>query len=108
MTEFDPDRIRERLVEVGEDWADKDAAASLLEETKKTVLAELRLKAEGSTGAAKEMNALADPVYRHHVTSMVAARREANKAKIRWETGKTWAELRRSQESTKRAEMGMR
>ena len=108
MTDFDPDRIRARLVEVGDEWADKDAAATLLEETKKTVLAELMLKAEGTTAAAKEMNALADPVYRLHITNMVTARKEANKAKIRWDSGKTWAELRRSQESTKRAEMGMR
>jgi hypothetical protein len=108
VSDFDPDRIRARLVEVGEDWADKDAAATLLEETKKTVLAELMLKADGSSAAAKEMNALADPVYRLHVTNMVTARREANKAKIRWETGKTWAELRRSAESTKRAEMNLR
>jgi hypothetical protein len=108
MTDFDPDRIRSRLAEVGEEWAELDAAANLLEETKKSVLAELMLSAEGGTSAAKEMQALAAPAYRLHLANMVAARKEANKAKVRYDTGKMWAELRRSQESTKRAEMGMR
>lgn len=108
MSDFDPDRIRARLAEVGEEWAEMDAAANLLEETKKSILAELFLKADGSSVTAKENVALADPAYRLHIASMVTARKEANKAKVRWETGKMWAELRRSQESTKRAEMGMR
>lgn len=107
MIDFDPDKITHRLIEAGEDWAEKDAAASLLEETKKTILAELMLKAEGSA-AAREMTALADPIYRIHVTNMVAARKEANKARVKWESGRAWVELRRSLESTRRAEMGMR
>lgn len=111
MTEFDPDRIRARLAEVGEEWAELDAAANLLEETKKSVLAELMTvhRADGVTSHAQcESLALADPAYRLHLTQMITARKEANKARVRWETGKMWAELRRSQESTKRAEMGMR
>jgi hypothetical protein len=108
MSDFDPDRIRQRLVEVGEEWCDKEAAASLLEETKKTVLAELKLKAEGTSDAAKETQALADPVYKLHVTNMILARKEANKAKVRWDSAKTWSELRRSKESTMREEMRMR
>lgn len=108
MTEFDPDKIRERLAEVGEDWADKDAAANLLEETKKTLLAELMLSADASTKADREMKALADPAYKLHITNMVVARKEANKARVRFETGKMWAELRRSQESTRREEMRIR
>jgi hypothetical protein len=107
MSDFDPDRIRARLSEVGEEWAELDAAANLLEETKKSVLSELKLRSEGSD-AARETQALADPAYRLHITQMITARKEANKAKVRYDTGKMWAELRRSQESTKRAEMGMR
>lgn len=107
MFEFDPDRIRERLSEVGEDWADKDAAASLLEETKKTLLAELMVGLDGSK-TDREMKALADPTYRLHITNMVTARKEANRARVRYETGKMWAELKRSQESTRRAEANIR
>lgn len=105
---INPDEIHERLRIAGEEWADKDAAASLLEETKKTLLAELMLSAPGSSQAAKEMEALAHPRYREHLLSMVAARKEANKVKVRYDTGKVWAELKRSAESTKREEMRMR
>jgi len=107
MTDFDPDRIRTRLVEVGEEWAELDAAANVLEETRKTILAEIMLKCEGSQ-AAKEMQALADPSYKLHVTKMVAARKEANRAKVKFETGKMWAELMRTRESTRRAEATIR
>lgn len=108
MTEFDPDRIRERLVQVGEEWAELDAAATLLEETKKSVLAELMLTAPYKTKAERETCALADPAYKLHLANMVAARKEANKARVKWETGKMWAELRRSLESTRREEMRIR
>ena len=104
---MDTEQIHERLVTAGESWADLDAAASLLEETKKSVLAELMNKAEGSM-AARESEALADAVYRHHVTTMVTARKEANRAKVRYDSAKAWVELMRTQESTRRAEMNMR
>lgn len=101
------EEIHDRLVAAGEDWADLDAAASLLEETKKSVLAELMNKAEGSV-AARESEALANPVYKHHVTTMVAARKDANRAKVKYDSAKAWCELVRTQEATRRAEMGMR
>lgn len=103
---FDPDRIYHNIVGAGEAWADKEAAAELLEETRKTVLAELvnGLPANLSM-AAREMTALADAAYRLHVTQMVAARKEANKARMRYDAVKVLAEMRRSQESTRRAEM---
>jgi hypothetical protein len=106
MKHFSPDEIHERLRLAGEEWADKDAAASALEETRKTLLAELFLNAAPSTTVKEsEMRALADPAYKLHTTNMVAARKEANRAKVRYETARVWAELRRSLESTRRAEM---
>ena len=108
MIDFDPDKIRERLAEVGEEWADKDAAANLLEETKSVLLAELMLAADGTSKADREMHAKANAAYRLHITNMVTARKDANRARVRFETGKMWAELRRSQESTRREEMRIR
>lgn len=104
---LNPEQIYGEIVKAGEDWADKDAAASILEETRKTVLAELM----NSTGtlltsmAAKESAALADPVFRLHVTNMVNARKEANRARVRFDGAKLLAELRRSEESSRRAEL---
>lgn len=110
MTEsrLDPERVYQSLVEAGETWADADAAASLLEETRKTVLAECEARAEASSMAMKEMIALADPVYKEHVAGMVRARKAANKARVRYDSAKVLSELRRSEESSRRAEMTMR
>lgn len=107
MSDFNPEEIYERLRMAGEDWVDKDAAANLLEETKKTVLAELMGGFQGSS-AERERNALADSAYRLHLTKMNAARKEANRAKVKYDSMKVLAEMRRTQESTRRHEMGMR
>lgn len=105
---FDPEQMYQRIVKAGEEWADAEAAAELLEETKKSVLAKLMSESDGTSAAAKEMYALADPKYREFVSGMVTARKTANKARVRYDSARVLAELRRSQESTKRAEMTMR
>lgn len=105
---FDPDKMYERIVQAGEQWADAEAAASLLEETRKSVLAKLMSEADSPTNAGKEMQALASDDYADFVDGMVKARAMANKARVRYDSAKILSELRRSQESTKRAEMGLR
>lgn len=105
---LDSDRAYDALVKSGEDWADKDAAACLLEETKKTMLAKLKNEADAKTDAAKETLALCHPDYYAHLVSMVGARRDANKARVKYDSAKVLAEMRRSEESTRRAEMTFR
>lgn len=105
---LNPDQMYHEIVKAGEDWADKEAAADLLEETKKSILAELVNDAPGSTVSAKEQMALADPAYKLHLKTMVAARKEANRARVRYDAAKVLAELRRTQESTRRAEAQIR
>jgi hypothetical protein len=104
----DPDRIYTQIVDAGEAWADAEAAAALLEETRKSVLAKLMNEQAVASVAAKEMLALADPSYQEFVAGMVKARKVANKAKVKYDSAKVLAELRRSQESTRRAEMQIR
>jgi len=95
-----------KVVEAGETWADTDAAATLLEETKSSVLAELFVKQPQDLSiAVREHNAKADPVYRLHIVNMVNARQAANRAKVRFDGAKLLAELRRSEEATQRAGM---
>lgn len=105
---FDPDQVYEAITKAGDDWADKQAAADLLEETRKSVLAKLMVDAAHTTHSGKEMLALADPEYKRFVEGMVLARKAANKARVRYDSAKVLAELRRSQESTRRAEMNLR
>jgi membrane-bound lytic murein transglycosylase MltF len=107
LSEFDPDAIYEKLVEAGEDWSDKEAAAEILEENKKTVLAEIMSGFQGST-AERERCALADSAYKLHLKNMTAARREANRARVRYDSMKVLAEMRRTEASTRRAEMMLR
>lgn len=107
MIDFDPNKIYHEIVTTGEKWADKEAAADLLEETKKTVLAELMQGYQGSN-AERERQALANPAFRLHITNMSAARKEANLERVRYDAVKVLAEMRRTQESTRRAEANIR
>jgi hypothetical protein len=108
MSDFDPELIYRQLVGLGENWADAESAASLFEETRKSVLAQLVNTATGNSVSANEYLALAHPEYREHIQGMVEARRQANLARVRYDSGKVLSEMRRSQESTRRAEMTLR
>jgi hypothetical protein len=105
---FDPEIAYDALIRAGEDWADKQAAAELLEETKKSVLARLMISADATSQGQREMLALADEEYTDFITGMVTARKAANKARVRYDSAKVLAELRRSQEATRRAEASIR
>lgn len=105
--QIDPHTLHQRLVDLGEDWADKDAAASLLEETRKSILAELARQAEGKSVAERETNALATEAYQEHLAEMVEARRVANRAKVNYDAARAWIDITRTVEATKRQEMRM-
>ena len=104
----DPARFAQAIVRKGEAWADAEAAASLLEETRKTVLAAEMAKQGDMPVSKAEMNGLASIKYREHIEAMVEARRVANKAKVSYDGAKAMMELARSAEATRRAEIGLR
>lgn len=106
----DPVALARRLIETGEAWADAEHAASLLEETKSTLLAKLTKEhaVKEMPMNKAEMMAKADPRYEQHVRAMVDAQREATKCRVRYDSGRAFIDLARSAESTRRAEMGMR
>lgn len=88
---------------MGEAWANTQAAAEILEETKKTLIAQLSLQCNEKSIAAKEMFAYAHPDYTEHLQAMNAARKDANKHKVRYESAKVWAELKRTEAANERA-----
>lgn len=105
---MDLNEIHAKLVKAGETWADEDAAASILEETKKTVLSQLKTMSKAGSDAAKETEALASEGFQGHVSNMVEARRKANRAKVAYDSMKTWVELWRTKAANERAEMTLR
>ena len=92
---LDPDKIYHLVIQAGEEWADKEAAAEILEETKPIVLAELfNNQPQSMAVAAKESAAKADPAYRLHITNMVTARKDANRARVKYKSAELLADLR--------------
>jgi hypothetical protein len=108
LSRLDPDQLYQKLIDTGEIWTDRDAAANLLEETKKAVLAQLTVLASGKSMAEREASALSSDTYRGHLEKMVEARRLALAAKVKYDGIRTWIDMMRSVEATKRQEMGMR
>lgn len=106
IEEFKPERIYKMIVEAGDDWADKDAAATILEETKKTVHSEIfNGQPQAMSVSAREHAANADSAYKLHVINMVTARKNAHKAKVRFDGAKLLSEMRRTEAATQRALM---
>lgn len=102
------------LERLGLDWADKDENANILEETKKTLLAQLVSEQQVATRATggkvlsmsqAENNAMADPRYEAHLQGMSAARGDANRAKVKYDTARVRIELLRSLVAARREEM---
>src|SRR5262245_49615117 len=107
---LDPERITHDVILAGEEWADAEAAARHLEETKSVVRAELATAwmDEGATAAKAEAKALAAPAYREHLTAMCEARRKANVARVLYDGARMRAEMLRTKEVTLRSEMNLR
>ncbi len=107
---LNPDEIYKTITEAGDDWADKKAAYEALNDVTKSVLAEItgRYLDAGQNKGASEISALASKDYREHLASLSKARGQFLHAQVRFESLKLLAELRRSEESTRRAEMNLR
>lgn len=107
---FDPHKLAEKLLEHGAAWADANCAADLLEETKKTLRSQIALKHIPEVGsvAKAEMIAEASVEYIDHIRDMVEARRKANKNRVQYDADKSFIEMIRSQESSRRAELMIR
>lgn len=105
-----PSEIASKLADAGREWADKESAASLLEETRKSVRAQLACGyfEEAGSAAKAELKAEADTRYIDHVKAMVEARKQANIARVNYDSGRIWTDLVRTIEASKRAEMNMR
>ena|SRR5271155_5042151 len=87
MTSHSEDRPFSDLYrEAGEDWADKEAAATLLEDCKSAVMAQWCLEHGDIPVNRAEQNVKSSPKWERYITDMVEARKKANKARIMLES----------------------
>jgi len=107
---IDADKLFHRLQELGEDWADKDAAYKALDDATKSVLAEQALQwtEQGKSAAEADTRARASQPYKDHLHALSEARRAANRARVNYENAKAWVDMKRTNASTERALATMR
>lgn len=109
MSDFDPERIFREVVAAGEEWADKKSAYEAYDDNTKSVLARIATDCPpGMSKVAAEQMALASETFRAHLEEKQAARRAYLLAQVKYRSLEMLAELRRSQESTRRAEISLR
>ncbi len=95
----------DRYREAGEDWADKEAAASLLEDTKSAVMAQWQTELGDIPVNRAEQTVKASDRWREYVTDMIEARRQANVAKVRMEAIRMKAMEYQGREANQRTEL---
>jgi len=110
MIEFDPQALASQFEQAGHNWADLNAAAEVLEDTAKTLLAEIALEYMPKVGAVSkaEMEAKASNRYQSHLSQATEARRLSNRARVSYDAMRVQIDLIRSKESTERALISVR
>lgn len=91
--------------EAGEDWADKEAAAQLLEDTKSAYMAQWCAEQGDIPVNRAEQIVKGSPRWMEHVKQIVEARKQANKAKVYLESIKMRAMEIHARDANYRAEM---
>ena len=105
---FDPDENAAELSLRGKAWAEHDGAFKALDDATKSILSSIATHFEGSE-ALKERSARASDEYRYqHLKSLSEARTKATIAKVNYDVYKTWIDMKRTELSYQKAEMGIR
>ena len=101
--------VFERLTKAGQQWAEAEAAATILEQTRKSVRSTIATEhlSNGEPANKAEMYAEADTRYQEHVSAMADARQAANIAKVNYYAMQTWCDLQRTNAATERAALAV-
>jgi len=105
---MNPNDVYKSFISYGTEWADKHGAAELLEGSLKSLKAQYTLEAkhaENCSMAEAETIALSMYEYRDAVKESIEARREANRARVRYDATKALFEAQRTAEASERAAM---
>ena len=87
------------------DWVDADAAATILEELKSATLSQCMVALGDMPVSRAEMQVKASPEWKAYVENMVAARKAANRMKVKLEELRMRHAEQQSAEASRRAEM---
>jgi putative sterol carrier protein len=104
---FDPNVMMKKAEELGTQWAEADAAHGLLEDTKKTLLAQItnEFLEQGRNKTTAETMAMASKEYAKHIKQLGQARRDKNLSLVKYNSYKKWLDLIQTKEANLRAEM---
>ena len=104
---FDPNVLMKRAEDLGDDWAEKDAAFGMLDDTKKNLEGKLvsPLLDEGIPVTKAVYYAHAKQEYANYIKNLSEAREARNKASVRYKTYLKWIDLIQTKEANQRAEM---
>src|SRR5271169_2268882 len=106
MHEFDNDvPWSEQYRIAGEEWADLESAATLLEDCKSAVMAQWQTELGDVPVNRAEQTVKASPRWREYITDTVEARRKANVAKVKLESIKMRAMEVHAKDANTRAEL---
>jgi hypothetical protein len=89
----------------GEDWADKEAAAQMLEDSKSAVMAQWQTELGDLPVNRAEQTVKASNRWRDYISDTVEARRQANIAKVNMEYTRMKAMEYQAKEANQRAEL---
>jgi putative sterol carrier protein len=105
--EFDGSNISwaDRYREMGEDWADKESAAQLLEDSKSAVMAQWQTELGDMPVNRAEQTVKASARWIGYINDTVNARKAANLAKVRLEACRMKAMEYQAKEANNRTEM---
>ena len=104
---FDPNVLMKRAEKLGDDWAEKDAAFGMLDDTKKNLVGKLMasLLDEGIPTSKAEHYAHAKKDYEDYIKELGKARLAKNKSSVKYKTYLKWLDMIQTKEANQRAEM---
>jgi hypothetical protein len=102
---LDANELYQKLIDAGNDWAEKQAAYNVLDDTRQAVLAKLTLASDAPSVAAREIEAKSSAAYEEHVKTTQEAFAAALKAKVKYNAIQVWIDLRRTEAANERAAM---
>ena len=111
--QYSAEQIASELTKRGDEWAEADYTARLLEDTEKTLLAKLTIRymdeiqenGKKRSAAESEARAMASIEYQGHIEMRAQAKRNANKARVAYDTMRSFSELWRTEQSSLRTEI---